>query len=130
MNLTGLDRRQTLCFVPYVPKRIRQDVFVGHEAIECRQIATFESVTPGTLHLFDFIHYTHSVTLVRNFYAIVGLNVRNRSDELQTLARNVSRYLVIALKLAKRHVVAAGFQVGGDLSTATIDWQDVVVCAV
>src|SRR2546427_9011807 len=44
----------------------------------------------------------------------------------QAFTHDVSRYLVISVKLSEGHIVPTGLQVSGDPATTSIDRQDVV----
>ncbi len=44
----------------------------------------------------------------------------------QTFVRDVSRYLVISVKLSESHIVPTGLQVRGDPATTSVDRQDVI----
>ena len=56
--------------------------------------------------------------------------VRNRSEEPQTFAHDVGRYLVVAVELSKRDVVTASFQARSDEAAAAVNRQDMVPRAV
>ena len=47
--------------------------------------------------------------------------------EPKAFAYNVSRYLVIAVELTKRDIITASLHARCDTTTATIDWENVIV---